>query len=152
MNLLLESAFKCELRSMICFLTVKNKIATEIHQELCSVYGRACMSLQMVSHWRTEFLQGRVELHDVQHTRQPTRWAVFEHPPYSSDFAPSDFHLFPVMKEAFGGQRFDTTEEICAAVTSYYKHLDGTHYILGIQKLAMRYEKCLERYGNYVEK
>ncbi len=120
------------------FLTTKNKTATEIPQELCSVYSRACMSFQMVSHWRTEFLQGQVELHDVQRTGQPMIWEVFEHPPYSPDFGPSDFHLFPVMKQAFGGQRFDTTEEIRDTVTSYYKNLDGTHYALGIQKLVTR--------------
>ncbi len=68
MELPLESASKCELHSMIHFLTTKNKTATENHQELCGVYGRVCMSLQMVSRWRTQFLQGRVELHDVQHT------------------------------------------------------------------------------------
>ncbi len=50
------------------FFDRKNKTETEIHQELCSAYGRVCMSLKMVSHWHTEFLQGRVELHDVQRT------------------------------------------------------------------------------------
>ncbi len=80
------------------------------------------------------------------------RWEVFEHPPYPPDFTLSDFHLFPIMKQAFGGQPFDTTEEICAVVTCYYKNLDGTHYAFGIQKLVTRYEKCLEHYGDYVEK
>ncbi len=47
---------------------------------------------------------------------------------------------------------FDTTEEICPAVTSYYKNLNGNHYDLDIQKLVIRLEKCLERYDNYVEK
>ena len=79
-------------------------------------------------------------------------WTVFEHPPYSPDLAPSDYHLFPVMKQAFGGQRFDNIEEIRDAVTSYFKKLDATHYALGIGKLVSRYEKCLERYGDYVEK
>ncbi len=148
----LESVSKYELRSMICFLTAKNKTATEIHQEMCSVYGKACMSLQMISRWHTEFLQGRVELHDIQHTGRPMRWVVFEHPPYSPDLAPNNFHLFPVMKQAFGSQRFDMTEKIRAAVTSYSKNLDRTHYALGTQKLVTHYEKYVKRYGNYVEK
>ncbi len=73
MELPLESASKCELHSVIHFLTTKNKIATEIHQELCSVYDKACMSLQMVSRWHTEFLGGQVELHDVQRTERLMR-------------------------------------------------------------------------------
>ncbi len=109
------------------------------------------MSLQMVSHWRTEILQGRVELHDVQRTGRSIRWKVFEQTPYSPNLAPSDFHLFLVMKQAFDGQRFNMTEEICATVTFYYNNLDATHYALGIQKLVTRYEKCLEHYGDYAE-
>ncbi len=110
------------------------------------------MSFQMLSCWRTEFLQGRVKLHDAQRTGRSTRWEVFEHPPYSPNLAPNGFHLFPVMKQAFGGQRFDTTKEICGAVMSYEKKLDGTRYALSIQKLVTRYEKCVERYGDYAEK
>jgi hypothetical protein len=29
-------------------------------------------------------------------------WEVFEHPAYSPDWAPSDFHLFPKLKEFLG--------------------------------------------------
>ncbi len=66
--------------------------------------------------------------------------------------SPSDFRLFLVMKQAFDGQRFDTTEEIRVAVTSYYKNLDRTHYALSIQKLVTSYEKRIEHYGDHVEK
>lgn len=360
MELPLKVASKCELRGVIRFLTGKNKTATEIHQELCSVYGQQCMSLQMVARWRTQFVNGRDQLHDeeragrpahattdenvalvkqlidedprytldeltlrlpsrgecsrssirtiihdvlglrkvsarwvprllsdqhktnrmgaalslltayeeegdsllrrvvtgdetwvyhympqskrssmewvekggrppkkckttfsackvlatvfwdyrgvllidyLQHGRtinaayycdlldrlrvaiknkrpgllsekvffihdnarphsaritqeklQKFKWQVFEHPPYSPDLAPSDYHLFPKLKETFGGVRFNSTEEIEDAVTDYFKKLDASHYRLGIDKLIVRYEKCLERFGDYVEK
>lgn len=80
------------------------------------------------------------------------RWQVFQHPPYSPDLAPSDYHLFPLMKRDFGGQRFDSTEEIREAVTTYYKNLDANQFALGISNLIPRYEKCLTRFGDYVEK
>jgi hypothetical protein len=35
-------------------------------------------------------------------------WEVFEHPAYSPDLAPSDFHLFPKLKEFLGGKRMET--------------------------------------------
>ncbi len=47
MALLLESASKCELRSVIHFLTAKNNTATKIQRELCRVYGRVYMSLRV---------------------------------------------------------------------------------------------------------
>lgn len=80
------------------------------------------------------------------------KWDVFEHPPYSPDLAPSDFHLFPAMKTAFGGIRFDTTDDITEAVTAYFKNLDAKHFDVGITKLVCRYKKCIERDGDFVEK
>lgn len=88
----------------------------------------------------------------TQEKLEKFKWDVFQHPPYSPDLAPSDYHLFPVMKRAFGGQRFDNIDEIRDAVSSYFRNLDAAHFALGIQKLIPRYEKCLERYGDYVEK
>jgi hypothetical protein len=40
--------------------------------------------------------------------------AVIPHQPYSPDFAPCYFFLFPKMKLKLKGRRFDTTEEIQA--------------------------------------
>jgi hypothetical protein len=36
------------------------------------------------------------------------KMAVVPHPPYSPNFAPSDFLLFPKMEIKLNGQRFDT--------------------------------------------
>jgi transposase len=37
---------------------------------------------------------------------------VLEHPPYSPDLAPSDFLLFPKMKEILKGRHFDDIDDI----------------------------------------
>ena len=34
-------------------------------------------------------------------------WEVLDHPPYSPDISPCDFHLFPLMKEPLRGIRFE---------------------------------------------
>jgi hypothetical protein len=44
-----------------------------------------------------------------------------EHPPYSSDFAPNDFWLFPKIKSALKGQRFQDNEDIHRNVTMALK-------------------------------
>jgi histone-lysine N-methyltransferase SETMAR len=36
---------------------------------------------------------------------------VLEHPPYSPDLAPSDFFLFPKIKEILKGRHFDETDD-----------------------------------------
>jgi hypothetical protein len=33
-------------------------------------------------------------------------WAQFDHPPYSPDLVPSDFHVFLHLKTFLGGRRF----------------------------------------------
>jgi histone-lysine N-methyltransferase SETMAR len=39
-------------------------------------------------------------------------WEVLPHLAYSSDLAPSDFHLFDALKEALRGKRFRADDEV----------------------------------------
>jgi histone-lysine N-methyltransferase SETMAR len=39
-------------------------------------------------------------------------WEILQHPPYSADLAPSDFHLFPKMKKHLRGHRFHSNEDV----------------------------------------
>ena len=34
-------------------------------------------------------------------------WELLQHPPYSQDLVPSDFHLFGPLKESLGGIKFE---------------------------------------------
>lgn len=104
---------------------------------------------------------GIVFLHDNArpHSAQVTQvllgqfqWDVFKHPPYSPDLAPSDYHLFMHMKKWLGSQRFDDDEELKDAVTGWLKAQAADFYAEGISKLVKRYDKCLNVFGNYVEK
>ena len=40
------------------------------------------------------------------------RWEQMDHPPYSSDLSPSDFHLFLHLKKFPGGKRFDDDDDL----------------------------------------
>lgn len=79
-------------------------------------------------------------------------WTILPHPPYSPDLAPSDYHLFPKLKEHLGGLRFSTDEEVKEEVTRFLKGLAAEFYNMGIEKLEHRLQKCLDRNGDYVEK
>lgn len=83
---------------------------------------------------------------------QRLQWDVFDHPAYSPDLAPSDFHLFAHMKRWLGGQRFDTDEALQTGVQRWLQAQAATFYQEGIDKLVPRYDKCLNRRGDYVEK
>jgi len=45
-----------------------------------------------------------------------------DHPPYSPDLAPSDYHLFPGLKKQLKGRHFSSDVEVIAAAETW---LDG---------------------------
>lgn len=104
---------------------------------------------------------GVVLLHDNArpHTAAATgqlldrfRWDIFDHPPYSPDLAPSDYHLFMHLKKWLALQRFGNDDELKNGVTKWFKTQAGNFYEDGILKLLKRYQKCVDVDGDYVEK
>jgi hypothetical protein len=55
-------------------------------------------------------------------------YKLLEHPPYSPDFTPSDFHLFPKLKLFLTGQCFSSNQEAIVAVEEYFADLMKNHY------------------------
>jgi hypothetical protein len=62
---------------------------------------------------------GAMFLHNNMHPHTAARipavlehcnWDLFDHPPYSPDVAPSDYHLFTYLKNCLGSQRFNNNE------------------------------------------
>jgi histone-lysine N-methyltransferase SETMAR len=81
------------------------------------------------------------------------KFEMLKHPPYSPDLAPSDFHLFGLMKEHLWGQKF-ADDEIMAAVQSSLKAkaTPRSFFLEGICKLVDRWTKCVSKQEVYVEK
>lgn len=77
---------------------------------------------------------------------------LLQHPPYSPDLAPSDFHLFRYLKDSLRGQKFDTDESVIHAINDWFQELDKTFFLEGVKALEHRWEKCVELQGDYVEK
>jgi hypothetical protein len=103
--------------------------------------------------------QGVVMLHDNArpHTASATQdlittfgWEQFDHPPYSPDLAPSDFHVFLHLKTFLGGWWFHD-DKVNEAVNTWFTLQTASFYDAWIQKLLPHYDKCLNNDGNYVE-
>ncbi|KAG7202529.1 hypothetical protein KM043_009729 [Ampulex compressa] len=75
-----------------------------------------------------------------------------DHPPYSSDLAPSDFFLFAKLEVALGGQRFSSNAEAITFVNNYSADKDANYYLYGMMRLENRREKRVASQGDYVEK
>ena len=68
-------------------------------------------------------------------------------PPYSPDFGPCDFCLFPKLT----GCRYETTEEMKEAVTKVIDTLTQEDFHGAFQKLLERHNKCIVTGGDNFE-
>jgi len=66
--------------------------------------------------------------------------------------APSDFHLFGLMKEQLRGQKFSDDDEVMEGVQSWLKAMPKSFFLEGIRKLVDRWTECVAKQGDYVEK
>jgi len=67
-----EGAADCEIRFVIRFLNARNMLLSEIHHQICQVYGDNAMSHGMVRKWFRVFNEGRENLHDEARSRRPS--------------------------------------------------------------------------------
>ena len=80
------------------------------------------------------------------------KFEVLSHLPYSPDLVPSDFHFFPHLKRDLKRTHFTSDDEVKQAVMLWIKQRTPEFFIDGMRKLVLRWEKCIERQGDYVEK
>ena len=74
-----------------------------------------------------------------------------DHPLYSPDLAPSDYHLFPGLKKQSKGRHFSSDAEVIAATETWLVGQHSDFFLSGLQKLGQRTKKCIELRGEYVE-
>jgi len=102
------------------------------------------------------FLHDNAPAHRALATQKKLAYLGFQyldHPPYSPDLAPSDYHLFPGLKKQLKVRHFSSDAEVIAAAETW---LDGQpsefFFLSGLQKLEQRAKKCTELRGEYVKK
>ena len=76
---------------------------------------------------------------------------VMAHPSYSPDLAPSHYHLFGPLKEALMGCRFTSDQEVKETVHAWLS-TQPISFSESIRKLVQKWNKCVEKHGDYVEK
>ena len=68
----IERAADCEIWSVIRFLNARNVLPSEIHHQICQVYGDNAMSNGMVRKWVWMFNEGRENMHDEVRSGSPS--------------------------------------------------------------------------------
>jgi histone-lysine N-methyltransferase SETMAR len=71
-------------------------------------------------------------------------WDVLHHPPYSSDLAPSDYHLFRSLQNSLNGKNFTSPEACKNHLEQFFARKTGKFYMDGIMNLSERWLKVTE--------
>jgi histone-lysine N-methyltransferase SETMAR len=86
----------------------------------------------------------------TQQKRKELNWKISDHPPYSPDLAPSDYHFFRSLQNHLNNEKFETFEEVNDAILAYFESKPRSFYKAGIEKLVTRWETVIAINGNYI--
>jgi histone-lysine N-methyltransferase SETMAR len=75
---------------------------------------------------------------------------ILDHPPYSTDLAPSDYHLFMSLQNHLNNKKFERFEGVNDAIIAYFESKSRSFYKAGIEKLVTRWETVIASNGNYI--
>jgi len=76
---------------------------------------------------------------------------MLEHPAYSPDLAPSDFFLFPNIKEILKGRHFDDIDDIRGSTVATLKAIPQNQFRNCFEEWTRRWHRCIASQGDYFE-
>ena len=137
------------------------------------IFQRAKLSIWHITHlcwcnWRTFwrkntagrsprgvlFLHNNALAHRALATQKKLAYMGFQcldHPTYSPDLTPSDYHLFPGLKETIESSPFFVRRGGHCCRVDLVGRTSLWFFLSGLQTLEQRAEKCIELRGEYVE-
>ena len=75
-----------------------------------------------------------------------------DHPPYSLDLAPLEYHLFPGLKKQLKGRHFSSDMEVTAAAETWLDGQLSEFFLSGLQKLEQQLRSVLSFVGSMLNK
>ncbi|GFU61877.1 protein GVQW3 [Trichonephila clavipes] len=148
-----------------CFILGHN--ATETFAKLQQAYGDSVLSRAQGFRWFKAFSKGRESIEDEPRSGRPSVSKTAENvirvrdllrsdrrltPPFSPDLSPSDFFLFPKLKNHLKGHHFGTLENIQTAVTDQLKAIPIPEFHPGYEEWKKRLQRRLASEGSYFER
>jgi histone-lysine N-methyltransferase SETMAR len=102
--------------------------------------------------WGVLMLHDNARPHAPHLTRDTLRrfdWGVLDHPPYSPDLSPCDYHVFGPLKKTLKGRRFNFDEAVRKAMEQWLIQ-QPLSFAEGITKFVQHLDKCLNSGGQYL--
>ena len=79
-------------------------------------------------------------------------YEVVPHAQHSPDLEPSDFWLFPTLKDTLRGRTFSSRSALVTAIFQWSERTPKEAFAAAMQSWPERCEKCVRLQGDYVEK
>lgn len=76
---------------------------------------------------------------------------LLHHPPYSPDMAPTDYHLFRNLENFLIGKQFNSDDAVKLAFQEFIDSRPPGFYATGINKLPLKWQKCIDSMGAYFD-
>ena len=77
-------------------------------------------------------------------------WEVMPHPPYSPRLASSDYHLFRSLQNHLNEKTFDSNKAVKNELIQFFASKNQTLYESEIMKLTEKWQKVIEKNGQYI--
>lgn len=99
-------------------------------------------------------LQDNARPHIARLTQSKLRelgWEWLDHPPYSPDLSPSDYHLFRSLEHFLSKRKFRNINQLRQGLVSFFDSKGVEFWRQGIDLLPERWEKVVQNGGAYFE-
>jgi histone-lysine N-methyltransferase SETMAR len=99
-------------------------------------------------------LQDNAKPHTAKKTKKKLAelgWELLDHPPYSPDLSPSDYHLFRSLEHFLNKKKFQNIDHLHRGLTTFFESKENEFYERGIDLLPERWQKCVDSRGEYFD-
>lgn len=80
------------------------------------------------------------------------RYETLDHPPYSPDLSPTDYHFFKHLDHFLREKLFKSRDDIENAFNDFVQSRTSEFYVSGINKLPYCWQRCVDSNGCYFDK
>ncbi|GFT42044.1 ccmar2 transposase [Trichonephila clavipes] len=95
-------------------------------------------------------MQGHTHLWSLGRTLLEHGWDVLLHPPYSPDFAPSDYFWFRSLQNSLNGKNFNNDDDVKSYLIQFFANKNQKSYERGIMMLPERWEKVIDQNEQFI--
>lgn len=86
----------------------------------------------------------------LQNAVRQANFVELNHPSYSSDITPSDYHMFFHLKKFLRGKSFGSDDEVITTVDDYLGNLDSEFFFHEINSFRDRWQRVIANEDEYI--